>query len=73
MARQSPLKTDSESLSNNDVQSINELQETFLSIKNELSRVIIGQDEAIERIFLCYFPRGMPCLWESLASLKLFW
>ena len=30
MARQYPLKTDTESLSNNDVQSINELQETFL-------------------------------------------
>ena len=58
MARQSPLKTDSESLSNNDVQSINELQETFLSIKNELSRVIIGQDEAIERIFLCLLSKG---------------
>lgn len=58
MARQYPLKTDTESLSNNDVQSINELQETFLSIKNELSRVIIGQDEAIERIFLCLLSKG---------------
>ena len=58
MARQSPLKTDPESLSNDDVQSISELQETFVSIKNELSRIIIGQDEAIERIFLCLLSKG---------------
>ena len=58
MARQSSTNPDSESLSNNDVQAIQELQETFVTIKSELSRVIIGQDEAIERIFLCILSRG---------------
>lgn len=58
MARQSPSKPDSETLSNNDVLAIQELQETFVDIKSELSRVIIGQDEAIERIFLCILSRG---------------
>jgi MoxR-like ATPase len=58
MARQSTINPDSESLSNNDVQAIQELQETFIAIKSELSRVIIGQDEAIERIFLCILSKG---------------
>ena len=58
MARQSSTNPESESLSNNDVQAIQELQETFVTIKSELSRVIIGQDEAIERIFLCILSRG---------------
>ncbi len=58
MARQTPTKPDSESLSKNDVQAIQELQETFVSIKSELSRVIIGQEEAIERIFLCILSKG---------------
>lgn len=48
----------SEVLSENDVQSISDLKDTFTAIKNELGKVIIGQDDAIERIFLCMLSKG---------------
>ena len=47
-----------EVLSENDVQSISDLKDTFTAIKNELGKVIIGQDDAIERIFLCMLSKG---------------
>jgi MoxR-like ATPase len=60
MPRKTPVKTETEtkSLSDNDVESIQELKEKFNEIKIQLSRVIIGQDEAIERIFLCMLSKG---------------
>ena len=48
----------SEVLSENDVQSISDLKDTFTAIKNELGKVIIGQEDAIERIFLCMLSKG---------------
>ena len=47
-----------EVLSENDVQSISDLKDTFSAIKNELGKVIIGQEDAIERIFLCMLSKG---------------
>ena len=60
MPRKTPVKTETEtkSLSDNDVESIQELKEKFNEIKIQLSKVIIGQDEAIERIFLCMLSKG---------------
>ena len=60
MPRKTPVKTKTEtkSLSDNDVESIKELKEKFNEIKIQLSKVIIGQDEAIERIFLCMLSKG---------------
>lgn len=60
MPRKTPVKTETEtkSLSDNDVESIQELKEKFNEIKIQLSEVIIGQDEAIERIFLCMLSKG---------------
>ena len=60
MPRKTPIKTETEtkSLSDNDVQSISELKDTFTAIKNELGKVIIGQEDAIERIFLCMLSKG---------------
>ena len=58
MPRKIPVLTETTSLSNNDVQSIEELNENFNEIKTQLSKVIIGQDEAIERIFLCMLSKG---------------
>ena len=52
MPRKTPVKTETEnkSLSDNDVESIQELKEKFNEIKIQLSKVIIGQDEAIEKV-----------------------
>tara|TARA_B110000008_G_scaffold279903_1_gene329484 strand:- start:4514 stop:5557 length:1044 start_codon:yes stop_codon:yes gene_type:complete len=60
MPRKTPVKTETEtkSLSDNEVESIQELKEKFNEIKIQLSKVIIGQDEAIERIFLCMLSKG---------------
>ncbi len=58
MARKTPINTESKILSDNDVQSIQELKEKFTDIKTQLSQVIIGQEEAIERIFLCMLSKG---------------
>ena len=58
MPRKIPVITETASLSDNDVQSIQELNENFNEIKTQLSKVIIGQDEAIERIFLCMLSKG---------------
>ncbi len=41
-----------------DVKAINELQETYKNIKAELAKVIVGQDEVIEQLMLCFFARG---------------
>ena len=58
MPRKIPVITETASLSDNDVESIQELKEKFNEIKIQLSKVIIGQDEAIERIFLCMLSKG---------------
>ena len=58
MARKTPVNTESKILSDNEVQSIQELKEKFTDIKTQLSQVIIGQEEAIERIFLCMLSKG---------------
>ena len=58
MVSKTPTNKKSEVLSENDVQSISDLKDTFSAIKNELGKVIIGQEDAIERIFLCMLSKG---------------
>ena len=58
MVNKTPSNKKKEALSENDVQSISDLKNTFSAIKNELGKVIIGQEEAIERIFLCMLSKG---------------
>ena len=45
-------------LSKDDVKSIDELRKSYADIKTELSKIIIGQEEAIERMFLCMLSQG---------------
>ena len=58
MVSKTPPNKKIEVLSENDVQSISDLKDTFSAIKNELGKVIIGQEDAIERIFLCMLSKG---------------
>ena len=37
---------------------LQELQSSFESIKEEIGKVIIGQEEAIEKIFICMLSQG---------------
>jgi len=45
-------------LNDNDVQAINQLRETYGGLKKELGRVIVGQQQVIERLAICLFARG---------------
>ena len=58
MVSKTPTNKKTDSLSENDVQSIRDLKDTFSGIKTELGKVIIGQEDAIERIFLCMLSKG---------------
>ena len=46
------------SLNEDEVTSIQTLQDSYSVIKDELSRIIIGQEEAIEKIFICMLSQG---------------
>ena len=41
-----------------EVKQIESLQLIFEEIKSELSKVIVGQDDAIEKLFLCLLSKG---------------
>ena len=53
-------KTEKNALSLNydEVKSLQDLQYSFESIKKEIGRVIIGQEDAIEKIFICMLSQG---------------
>jgi len=46
------------SLSDNDVQAIDHLRSLYGRLRQELSRVIIGQHDVVERLAICLFARG---------------
>ena len=41
-----------------DVAAIDELRETYHQVRREIAKVIIGQDEVIERVLICILSRG---------------
>ena len=43
---------------NSDVAAINELRETYIKIKQEMARVIHGQDDVIEKLIICILSGG---------------
>ncbi len=74
---QSVATTVSEKLSENDVQAIDQLREVYARLKKELGRVIVGQQDTIERLAICLFARGhgllmgVPGLAKTLLVSKL--
>lgn len=69
--------TSAERLSDNDVQAIDHLREIYARLKKELGRVIVGQQDTIERLAICLFARGhgllmgVPGLAKTLLVSKL--
>ena len=69
--------TSAERLSDNDVQAIDQLREVYARLKKELGRVIVGQQDTIERLAICLFARGhgllmgVPGLAKTLLVSKL--
>ena len=65
------------SLQHDDVAAIDRLREVNARLKQELARVIIGQEETIERLTICLFARGhallmgVPGLAKTLLVSKL--
>ncbi len=66
-----------DSLNENDVQAIAQLRDTYVRLRKELGRVIVGQHDTIERLALCLFARGhallmgVPGLAKTLLVRKL--
>jgi len=64
-------------LSDNDVGAIDRLRELYAKLRKELGRVIIGQNDVIERLAICMFARGhgllmgVPGLAKTLLVSKL--
>src|SRR5438309_11330392 len=60
--------SDTQELAQNDLESIRKLREAFDNIKQQLSRVIVGQDEVIEELLIALFSRGH-CILEGVPGL----
>lgn len=64
-------------LHTDDVAGIDELGKVYQQLKNELAKVIVGQDDVIERLAICLFARGhallmgVPGLAKTLLISKL--
>ena len=52
------MHKDISSLNEDDIVAIKSLQESFGIIKNEIGRIIIGQEDAIQKIFICMLSQG---------------
>src|SRR5271168_2263208 len=69
--------TSTDSLSENDVQAIDQLRDVYARLRKELARVIVGQKDVIERLSICLFARGhallmgVPGLAKTLLVSKL--
>src|ERR687884_429790 len=57
-----------ETLAANDMESVRRLQEGFKEIKQQLARVIVGQNEVIEELLIAMFSRGH-CMLEGVPGL----
>ena len=68
---------DKTELQSDDVAGIDELGKIFQRLKSELAKVIVGQDDVIERLAICLFARGhallmgVPGLAKTLLISKL--
>ena len=52
------LGTDNTQMHSDDVAQIDQLGTVYLQLKNELGKIIVGQEEVIERLAICLFARG---------------
>ncbi len=72
-----PIDGAAEPLGASDVAALDRLQAVYLRLKQQLGRVIIGQEETIERLTICLFARGhallmgVPGLAKTLLVSKL--
>jgi MoxR-like ATPase len=55
-------------MASQDLESVKKLRDAFASIKKQLSRVIVGQDQVIEELLIALFSRGH-CILEGVPGL----
>lgn len=55
-------------LAKDDLEAIRQLRDAFKSIKDQLARVIVGQDQVIEELLIALFSRGH-CILEGVPGL----
>src|SRR4051812_4975240 len=73
----SPVRESALNLNDNDVQAIDRLRDLYARLRKELARVIVGQQDVIERLSICMFARGhgllmgVPGLAKTLLVSKL--
>jgi MoxR-like ATPase len=71
------IVTPTERLDETDVLAIDQLREVYARLRKELGRVIVGQEDTIERLAICLFARGhgllmgVPGLAKTLLVRKL--
>src|SRR5437870_4257558 len=56
------------SIDQQDLESVRRLRDAFKNIKQQLSRVIVGQDQVIEELLIALFSRGH-CILEGVPGL----
>jgi MoxR-like ATPase len=59
---------DSQNLSQDDMQALNNLKQAHTAVRGELSKVIVGQDAVIEQLLIAIFAQGH-CLLEGVPGL----
>src|SRR6266403_1252476 len=57
-----------ENLAQNDLEAVRRLRDAFDSIKQQLARIIVGQDQVIEELLIALFSRGH-CILEGVPGL----
>src|SRR5690348_13852217 len=63
-----PSGNGAETLAQDDLEAVRRLREAFDSIKKQLARVIVGQDQVIEELLIALFSRGH-CILEGVPGL----
>ena len=60
-------------LGTDDVAALDRMRAVYGRLRQELARVIIGQEETIERLTICLFARGTHCSWGCRGSRRRSW
>src|SRR5436305_2637295 len=63
-----PEVTPTDNLGQQDLEAIRKLRDAFRDIKQQLARVIVGQDQVIEELLIAMFSRGH-CILEGVPGL----
>ena len=68
MSDQGISKTSTEELRGDDLEAVRKLKNAFASIKQQLSRIIVGQEDVIEELLISLFAKGH-CMLEGVPGL----